>query len=393
MKKANVFKKILAGALTLTTALSVSLLAACGDDEKEKTPTEAEKEAAFIDSIGGVSETYTGAVSENAYTTNTEAAEAYVQQEIIGKKSVTIVSSQSIATLRTEEITALNIPTQTGLPIVSVEKIEVEYTENDLPSDDISAVSSAPVSGAVNANKKVTVYIVKYSDNAFKYFTPCPINGDTITQSYYNSVFDAETYLNCTYTTKMSMTIKMNIPGQGEMNLPMEMTQTVKYAQNKIYMEQTATSMGINETMAFYLEQTEDDFSCYLKDIDSEVWEECDLYMAGFSSIEDLAPFADQYLDYTYFTKTSYGFELSDDNAALYVKETMQNQLGDLTNDFNLTMFAKYYVSNGVLSGMRMDMTIDYTVTAEDVTISAHAVAVTETKISDIGKTTVVKPF
>ncbi len=400
MKK--LFKKLLAGTLALTATFSLGFMAGCKDDDENKEPTEAEKEADFIESLGGVSETYTGAVSTQAYSTNNDAAEAYVQQEIIGlNKSATIVNTNTVSTLNETQIADLDIPTEEGEEIVSVEEIEVEYTEDESSSGEVMATASAPVSGTLNTSKKVRVYIIKYSDDSFKYYTPAPVTGETITQSYYNSVFNAETYANCTYTSVMDMNIKVTVPNKGSMSIPTVMTQTVQYEADKIYMEQT-TSMKIygitsEETLRIYIEEVDGDLICYANQtIDGETtdWYEAYLTSIGFNSLEELAPFADQYLDYTYFTKTNYGFELSDKNAELYVQQTLSDQLmGSGLENFDISMFAKYYVSEGVLSGMRMDMNMDYSMYMDGVSATASIVAVMEVKISNVGSTVVEKPF
>lgn len=56
--------------------------------------------------------------------------------------------------------------------------------------------------------------------------------------------------------------------------------------------------------------------------VDDE-WEEADLTAVGSTSIEELTPFYDQYLDYTYFTKIKYGFALADIKAKKNFMDTL----------------------------------------------------------------------
>ena len=69
-------KKILAGILAMTTFFSVGFAASC-KNEGENT-----EHNAFIKELGGTSETYSGAVSQNSYSTEELAALACVNNEI-----------------------------------------------------------------------------------------------------------------------------------------------------------------------------------------------------------------------------------------------------------------------------------------------------------------------
>ena len=114
MRKANVFKKALTGVLALSTALSIGFFAgcSCNPDDGGLSPEElAEQQAhsAFIDEIGGVSETYKGTVSSGNYYLETDAAEAYIENEV--SYDAEVVSVQKVKALNANEVAALNIPT------------------------------------------------------------------------------------------------------------------------------------------------------------------------------------------------------------------------------------------------------------------------------------------
>lgn len=360
---------------------------------------EEQKQMAFIDSIGGVSETYVSGVSEEKYDSNAKAAEAYVQEQVVGAKAATIVNTTSKGTLNQTEIAALKIPAAESEGIQSVEKIEVEYSESE-------GAGVLPMAAASTETKTVEVYIIKYP-NYFKYYTPCPVNGQTINKSYYDSVFDADKYANCTLSSTLAMNMNM-ASGTESIYMQTTATQIVKYTANAIYLEQTTTSTAdigdgaetVDMTMCAYIVQTGDTITCHVKmtsnsdPTDNIDWTEGDLTTIGFGDLEELAPFADQYLDYSYFTKTNYGFELSGENAQQYITETLDlAQVTAFLGNSTMDMFAKYYVSGGVLSGMRMDLSMNIDVKQDGESVTGSVTEVVETKVTNYGTTTVTKPF
>lgn len=403
MRKANVMKKVLAGALALTTTLSLGLMTACGEPTDEEKEEQAHSE--FIDEIGGVSETYQGAVSQNNYSSANEAATSFVETEIVGEKEVEVVNTAKVGDLNNDQISALNIDT-TG--VVGVEEYEVEYSE-------LEAVPYAATAAAPSNTKKVKVYIIKY-ENHWEYYSPCPVTGETITKSYYDSVFDAEAYSNCTYNTSMDMDMTTTASAQGismTMTMDMTMNQTIKYGAGKIYMEQTTTSNlkmempnypqysqteTTSSSIYIYMEQVEDDLVCYAKVVEDGVtikdWESDYIYNFGFGSVEDLLPFADSYLDYTYFTKTDFGFQIDGEQAERYLAETMEQleQYQDVIKDMDLKTIVKYYVKDGALSGMRQDLSIGYDGTIEGASTKINMTLVAKGTVKDYGTTVVEKP-
>ena len=366
-------------ALFLTMAISFS---ACKKEKKneDKAPEETGKlsgvnaeigRAEFINGIGGTSETYRGAVSEQSYASAQEAAQNYVYQEVVGSQNATVESTTSKGTLSDAQISQLNLPAEVSQGLQSVEQIEVAYSiANTLEGED--GVQVLPVAAA--GKSKVVVYVIKYEVD-WKYYVPCPVNGETISKRYYDSVFDNEKYQNCTLTstTKMFVDIDADMGGQKEQGtLELTVTQLIKHADNRVYFEQTITvgATGLYEgmesslgykpgTIRAYLEENENGtMKCYIEN--GSKWSEGSLYGIGFTSVKELTPFYGQYLDYSYFTKTDFGFALQDENAQQYIDTALAQltamlQSGDKW-DYN--MYSEYYVSQGVLSGMRTDMEV-----------------------------------
>ncbi|MBE6584039.1 MAG: hypothetical protein E7649_03525 [Ruminococcaceae bacterium] len=374
------------------------------DDEKEDKADEDEGDADFIDGIGGVSETYKGSVSNESYNSAEDAAMAFVEVEVAGDSYVSSINVTSEGELSNKEIEKLDLPQDVQEGMVSVEKLEVEYSLEDesLCANGIVELS-ADKTDKLDKTKKVTVYVIKYEYD-WKYFTPAPITGDTITKSYYDSVFNAEQYKNCTFSNTSMVKAKMTGSGEGEtFNTTMEttVTQLIKHADNKIYMEQTIKSVMDGETdtqiLYAYMEEVNGEVVCYVKTDANGDWYEGDLYTIGFSSIEELTPFYNQYLDYTYFTKTNYGFALEDENAEQYMNEALSGMsgLGGMFEGMNMDidMFAEYYVSQGVLSGIRMDADINMSMSEGGVSMKIEETVTGNTTCTDYGTTVVEKPF
>lgn len=385
------FRKSLSMLLALTMIVAVMLSAtACGGGGGESGGIDPEAgRGDFIESLGGVSETFAGAVSEEGYDTAEDAATAYVAEEIAGESEANVVSAVSKGTV---DASSINIPEEFSEGIVSVEKYEVEYSLSDGPSLMSTNLNSS--------NKKVDVYIIKY-ETEWKYFSPAPITGETISKSYYDSVFNNNKYQNCTFEYKMDMNMDMTASAEGytqSVEMAMTMYQLVKYEEGKLYLKQTMTSssnMGEamptkNESIEAYVETVGDDLVCYVNT--GNGWQEGNLYQIGFMSLEELTPFHDQYIDYTYFTKTDFGFKIADENAKKFVDEFYSQLLMGMAEAFDLDMYAEYYVCDGTLSGIRMDMLMDIDYTQMGATVTGDATIKGTTTCTNYGTTVVEKP-
>ncbi len=376
--------------------LSTSLFTACGGDEegdtessvesstvdsKEEDDKAAEGRDEFIDSLGGVSDTFEGAVSEESYDTAEDAASAYVSNEVAGKSNIEEVEAVSKGELSSSAIKDLKLPEELQEGITSVEKFEVSYSLSE--EDALSLASSS------KSMYKIYVYVIRYGKE-YKYYTPCPINGDTITKSYYDSVFNEEKYENCTFV-KTSI-VKTQA---GFTTLSATITQTIKRDGGKILFEQTVTGdsqltsqLGGQPYLAAYMEIDENgDSTTHVKLSENASWQKG--YLSGVDA-ESVVPFADQYLDYSYFSKTDFGFALKGDNAQRYYRETIAANAGSQQIEIvKLDLYAEYYVAEGVLSGMRME----YSATAKLSGISSTTSGENTMTCKDYGTTVVEKPF
>lgn len=397
------FKKVISLLMVLCTVCTF-VLTSCGGSSSGIIGQNE-----MIDQLGGVSETFEGAISEESYESAEEAATAYVEEEIAGNSSATVSEVKPIATLSESQMKEV-IPESMLEGVDSVEEYEVTYSVSDSDSF-LAADSEIQALDTLNKTKTVKVYVIKCGPD-WKYYTPMPVTGETISQSYYNSVFDYKKYENCTYKFEQTMDMDISASGMGESangTMQMTMTQLIKHADGKVYLEQTMATTGTgmyaqegvgdelsNMNIKAYMEEVDGVVSCYIKMGNSTEWVKGNLTTIGFGSIDELTPFYNQYLDYTYFTKTDYGFKLEKDSARQYVSQTLE-QLGtmvqSLFGDDGLTILAEYFVSNGVLSGMRMDMDINISMAEGGVSMSMSGASTGVMTCTNYGTTVVEKPF
>ncbi|MBE7084601.1 MAG: hypothetical protein E7368_00930 [Clostridiales bacterium] len=427
MKKSNVFKKAFAGALALAT-LSVGFLSACGGDKTNGPATRDEQEnqthTEFIDKIGGVSDTYKGSVSTYSYGSEYEAVSAFIEEEIVGQEDATIINTTSQGELNETEVEALALPEDMKQGMSGVEKVEVEYTTNEYYS-----MSTAPTNG----NVKIIVYVIKYHDSRWRYYSPCPVTGETITKSYFESVFNDEKYANCTMTQTLTqdMTMTQTVQGQSQTYTYRGVqTVTIKYDAGKMYLEGSVTSSGSmideglvqsidgkplpkSQTFKVYyddntnkmlVQMTQNDEPYVMQGamVNDKGWmtnlsSVITNYRLDIVDVRQITPAYDKHLDYTYFTKTNFGFEVAGENAKKYIDTALSGSMFNSFNQFggetNTDMFAKYYVSDGVLSGTRQDLIMNSTATYAGQTMSLSTTIVAETSVMSYGTTTVVNPM
>lgn len=369
------------------SALALLLLASmifvsCSNDDSEgtyvppvnKVPSwQSDPEAsAFIEEIGGCSETYTGTISSESYSVADDAAKAFVSNEIFAADDsidieYDIVSVKRDKALTKSEISSLGISDEYMQNATEVLKYTVTYTENEAQDDDASVMS---LSSTYSNNSTVTVYIICYAD-LYKYFSPVVTDGNTLTKSYYDSIFDSEKYTNCTFTSSSEITLHADYLG-GSIDVNMSMESTIMYDGDRIYLTETITSNNTsimqNADLALYIEGTDNSLQCYV--LQNGVWQRAYLSSIGnlfdFSSLDDLMPFAKSYLDHSYFTKTDYGCTIEKDNLTKYTSTVynlaLDQMIGAEVEKLECAGYVDYYVSDGVLSGTRSEITLDLTV-------------------------------
>lgn len=288
-------KKLLAGILAAALVFAACIsLAACG---------------------ASYSETYTGYVSEYSYGTADAAVRGFLQREISGSTfTATYVSYTKEKDLTEKEIQKLGLDGGYS----SVEKGTVEYTENSVSSS-VPGVSAASASASAAVSK--TVYILGCQSDGtlvYRYFAPALKKGETLTSSYYNSVFDAESYVNC--TAEFSASVESAAEGYSSV---VSASGVCKLTSSALYENVTAseTYNGEEET-----ETTEayclisNNALYYVSSTNGGAYSALPIYTTwndysdGFLT-DMVTEYYGEY-DHTYFEKTSTGFALREDKYA-----------------------------------------------------------------------------
>lgn len=432
-------KKVSLVCCILAAIIAVAPLAACNNNPTAATQSKAESD--LITAIGGCSDTYAGSVSEETYKEEGDAAEAFVRNEILGadeQTQVTVTKAQSVAKEEAEK----SIPAEFTKDAVEFKKAEVAYGDQAETSTQAISLSAAKTDNkdqsqkVAQSRKVVVVYLIKYGEE-WKYFTPKVEVGNQITKSYYDSIFNAEKYKNCTMESVLTMDFKseMALPIDEETTLnfrysfSITVTQVAKYTAKNIYfsvksdLKQDISSdndaliekqwkesgaegswkdalmqeiqnplqpfMQNNDYYIDFLENDTADF--YLKTADDQNWKKAEIISVNDAKITDLYPFANQYaIDYTFFSKTDTGCAVEKDSLIDY----FQSLYGGLTGGVNdLITFdngsMKFFVSDGVLSAMlgNIEMKVNDPYSG-NVTVSISSTV----KVTNYGTTTVVRP-
>lgn len=411
MKK-DLFKRVISMMLVLVLSVALLFVVGCGDDKSGnnndggeqltgKAQEAAEGRNDFINEIGGVSDTFAGAVSTESYDTAEAAAEDFVTKEVVGDNVAVIDYTDSKGTLTSSEVASLNLPDDVADGVKSVEKIEVGYS---IKNEDTASNGVMTCSAYHNKVETVTVYVIKYEVD-WKYFVPRPVNGETISKSYYDSIINDEKYANCTLTSESVIYADIEISAEGYImsgTMKITTTQTIKYADDKIFFNQVVKSenTGIyagddtDSTLQGYISLNDDgSCECYVS-VDGVNWQRGSLVAIGFSDIKSMRPFYDNdYLDYTYFNKTDYGFALSGENAKAYLDAAFDDVLSMVDGmDWDADMFAEYYVSDGTLTGMRTDADISFEGIIEGCNAQMNESVKSTITIKDYGTTVVEDP-
>lgn len=383
-------KKSICVLLGATLILTSCCLTACSGSDTEISKKE---QNAFIEEIGGCSETYVGALSEGTYETGDEAAGAYVLEEVASSFNCIVESVVSEGEASDEDIQQVGIPDELLDGAKTVEKYTVTYSEDVQLSNSNRngqrVVNCAETDRRENAT--VLVYVIGGED-WFKYFAPVVETGETVTSSYYNSIFHSEQFNNCTVVSTTTAEIKVKVL-LFTVTTHMTATSTCKYADNCVYIEQKI------EYDTDQIEGSETKIYAELND-DGSV-ERCYVYeygewMTGYWVDEGaLKPFGDQFLHYSYFTKTDYGCTLEKENLTAYISRSLKN-MDIASDDLEVDGSVNYYVTEGRLNGIYSKMVVDMTVdTSEASAFQSSKITeniTTTVKCIDYGKTVIENP-
>ena len=395
---------IIVGLVVITAAVVTIVLLTQNNDKPNDTPAEYAADQDYLNALGGVSETFKGTVSTESYDTAEKAAKDFVSKELVGKSTANVEEVKNVETYTVSNVD-VTIPSEFLEGATNIEKMEVTYSIKD-ESNDVALMSEN-----ITATKQtVVVYVIKYNVN-YKYFVPLPETGETISKSYYDSIFNQEKYSNCTFSTVLETIDNRSAGFEGEsiiMNTTTKFEQTIKYEGKKVLIYQKTTVIehyefgeeiydneNVTEINAYIEESDDGKLTCYLQD--GEQWIECPIKQIGFNTIEELRPFYKEYFDYTYFLKTDYGFAFNQEAIEKYIYETyikgFQDLGGGRMGENGVSAIAKYYVQNGTLSGMQLNLSSDFHM-PDDLTGTMHGQqsVIGSFTCSNYGTTQIEKP-
>ncbi len=323
-------KKLISVALAAITAvLTACMFVACGDDSKPAPPADT---------------FFVGALSAQSYASIDEAAEAFLENEVAGD-ATEIISGvyKKQADLTDEEIAALDIADDVRVTITAAEKGAIDYAESDTP-DPVSA------SAIISNTKSVNVCMIRIG-TSFKYYAPALSNGDILTKSYFDAVFEPSQYVNCTAAIKMTTKSTASIGGykaSGTQTQSLNIQITEKY----IYATLITTSSGVYQSapqnaeifMVCNENQNGAPYDTYVKH--DGVW-----YQSAVpTDLSDKISVRPE-TDYSYFVKTNSGFKINSDKFDKYI-ETALDEMSDIMQDLDLSSIkanAEFFVNNGIM--------------------------------------------
>lgn len=367
-------KKILASLLAIVTVFACIAFTAC--DNSDKT---------------NYSETYEGTLSVASYATPENAAEAFIANEIDSEAShATFQSYTKTADLTEDEIAKLNLTEEQIADVKSAEKGVIYYTK--------SAPSTATLSYAATASnlKSQTIYIVEFNTSSdggsVKYLAPLPQAGEAVTKSYLESVINFEDYKNCTQTYEMPITVKLSQGGQSA-TVKISTKVTARITETAVEMIATATisAMGYSETetvKSYLIDSPNGILQATLTD---SYWDVTNYTnQTGVEKISDLFASNLPDADYSYLIKTKTGFKISEE----YLNTLVDDLLSDAgiddyyNNGFKISMSAEYFVSQGRLDNVQVNLKMTGSIEGMSSTITMKA---TNT-YSNFGTTNVTIP-
>ena len=375
MKKATIVAGVLAAALAASVGLAACDLGG-----------------------GNYSETFEGVVSSQTYASQDAAAKAFIENEIVddGAEELNVTYTKT-SVLTQEEIAALNLGDVKAEDVVTAEKGTVLYA----PATSARAVRAAQPTGG----KEVSLIILGFEDDAYRYYIPQPGVGEMISKSYLESVCDLSNYKNFTMTSKATTSVDMKASAYGQSqktSYSTTVTITIKITETAALIEMTTSFKGVipgegsvngpvNEKI--YIVQEEDGLVAYYLTEDGTYARNA-YEFEDMTSLSELFYYQQPDFDHTLFEKTKTGFKLSPDKFDEYMDEYYA-ELGDSFDDdmpLNFSGEATYFVTDGRLSKGTAKISAKGGASQDGVSVSVSVGASATVTYTDFGTTTVTLP-
>jgi len=290
---------------------------------------------------------YKGTLSANSYASSEDAAVAFLANEVSGEATdAQYVSSTKQADLTSAEINELEISAEDKAKLTSAEKVVITYNVSEEATASAAAATGfTSATAATVKTKTVTVYILVI-DFDYRYYVPPLAEGDVVTKSYYDEVFDQSKYRNSTITVESKTHAYASGYGQSQsmdMTIRMELKCAGTFATLVMTMSDGNLSESVELFYVFKGTMPDSNFDLYMKD-DGE-WIKIPTYSIDIDV--SFTPEADN--DNSYFVKTATGFKLNSEKFNQYL-ETALDALGSYANAVNMNSVecnAEYFVNEG----------------------------------------------
>lgn len=330
---------------------------------------------------------YKGTLSAQSYVSSEEAAAAFLANEVSGEATdAQYVSSTKQADLTSAEINELEISAEDKAKLTSAEKVVITYNVSEQAQAAAAAAGVSSATAATVKTKTVTVYILVI-DFDYRYYVPPLAEGDVVTKSYYDEVFDQSKYRNATITVESKTHVYASGYGQSQsmdMTIRMELKCAGTFASLVMTMSDGTQSESVELFYVFKGDTPDANFDLYMKD-DGE-WTKIPTYSIDI----DVSFTPEATNDNSYFVKTATGFKLNTEKFAQYL-ETALDALGNYANAVNMNSVecnAEYFVNEGRI--YKSEATVSASISASGATGSVSSA--TTSTYGNFGTTVVQSP-
>ena len=332
------------------------------------------------------SETFIGVISAASYDSKEETVRGFLETELCGASAQPVyVGYEKISDLTSEEINELALDEQTKAEVVSAERVSVRYaTERD--------------------EKRVSTCVLEMNGR-YRYYVSLSLDGEALTNSYFDSVFDGAKYLNCTANTVVNMRVNNKQTASD-----VSYRQVIQFDDDIAYFDQELPGMDYDmyfteeeNSIDIYIEHPDKrdgklyslarinrelrsqnlEYRVYLTNGNEQVW------LDTMTTMQDITDFMFMMeLDASYFVKTSYGFSMPEEKykevCRLMLGEREYQEMIQAWEEHYFNFSADYYVTEGRLSASKITLSM-----SDGNDVFALTVTVNYT---DFGTTEVVLP-
>lgn len=339
---------------------------------------------------GNYSETFRGKLSADTYETTDTAATAFLENEIAASDtSVSFLSYTKTEDITDEELAAFDLGEVKAEDIAAKEWGKIEYRA--------AATSASSLAEQSEGTLTATVGMFKIGD-AYRYFVPVAGTGEMISKSYFESVFDAEKYKNCTADYEMTLEYEFSVGGQSmDMEMDLDVTQKITETAAMIDMEIVVSMKGqgnAKTNYTFYLVNHENSVVAYMEN--GGVWQSASLpELSSWDKLYEME--LKDFVDHSYFEKTSTGFKLAPIKFDKYIRNYFA-AANDSTFDFDIAANAElsgeatYFVTEGRLSKATVKLSADFSEQSGGYLLEANVSTSASNKFYDFGSTKVELP-